>query len=117
MRNKLLFLLISMACSIPAFAKEAAPLASVQKDDIRLLGKLNVNLATREELMLLPALNAQKIDQLLEARTRGTLTSLAAFQLPEEALFRLTVSGPSTLQRIRPLPLEVYAPRPQSAAR
>jgi hypothetical protein len=115
MRIVLVALALTMAYSTFAQAKEAAPLAAVQKDDIRLLGRLNANTATREELLLL--IDAQKADQLLEARSRGPLTSLAVFQLPAEASARLTLSGPSTLRRIRALPLEIYAPSTASATR
>ena len=43
--------------------------------------------------------------------------NLAAFQLPAETSLRLSVAGPSTLRKIRPLPLEVYTPAPSSATR
>ncbi len=86
------------------------------KEDIRLLGKLNVNTATRDELLQIPALTEREVDQLLEARTRGPLRSLASFTLPAEANGRLSLSGPSTLRRIRALPLEIYA-QPSSATR
>jgi hypothetical protein len=102
-----------------AFGKEASPPAAVQKEDIRLLGRLNVNIATRDELLQVPTLDAEKVDQLLEARSRGpiTTTSLAVFNLTPEAALRLCTSGPSTLRKIRPLPLEIYTPASTSAAR
>ena len=106
-----------MTYPVLAFAKDAAPLAAVQKEDIRVLGKLNVNLASRDELLQLPSLDASKVDQLLEARTRGPLVSLTSFQLPADAMLRLTTEGPSTLRRIRPLPLEVFTPNGPSAVR
>jgi hypothetical protein len=99
-----------------AAAAEASAGATVQKEDIRLLGKLNVNTATREELLQIPALTEREVDQLIEARTRGPLRSLAAFSLTAEATNRLSFTGASTLRRIRPLPLEIYA-QPASATR
>jgi len=106
----------------PAFAadKEPTVLAAMHVEeshnDVHLLGKLNVNTATREQLQSIAALEPSDVDALLAARAHGTITSLAAFDLSDEALDRLTVKGPSTLRRIRALPLEVFAPAPQSAA-
>ena len=71
-------------------AKDDGQVAVVLKEDIRLLGRLNVNQATREELLLIPSLDAQKVDELIEARGRGALASLSAFTLPEEAVARLS---------------------------
>ena len=110
-----------MAClaMAPGFAsaKDLDRPAGVAKDDIRLLGRLNVNQATREELLLIPALDPLKADELLAARDRGPLTSLSAFGLSEESLTRLSVAGPSTLRRIRPLPLESFVSVPATARR
>ena len=119
MRTTALTLALTITYPVFAFAKEATPLAGVQKEDIRLLGRLNVNTASRDELLQLPALDNEKVDQLIEARTRGPLTdaSLAVFQLPADISTRLCTSGPSTLRRIRPLPLETFAPTPSSAKR
>jgi len=105
----------------PAFAADKQPtvLASTHVDethDVRVLGRLNVNTASRDQLLAISALEPADVDALLSARTRGPITSLAAFDLSDEALDRLAVSGPSTLRRIRALPLEVFAAAPQSAA-
>jgi hypothetical protein len=116
MRSLALIFIISALCPAVSRAAEAAPVAIAQKDDIRLLGKLNVNTATREELLQIPSLTEREVDQLLEARTRGPLRSLVSFTLPAEANGRLSLSGPSTLRRIRALPLEIYA-QPSSATR
>ena len=117
MRLVPLALALTMTYPAMGFAREAAPSAVVQKEDIRLLGRLNVNTATRDELLQLPTLDAQKVDELLDARTRGALTSLAVFQLSADASARLSLEGPSTLRRIRPLPLEIFAVTPHSATR
>lgn len=110
-------ILLSMTCPSAVQAVEAGALAAVQKQDIHLLGRLNINTARREELLAIPSLTEQLVDQLLEARSRGPLTSLASFQLPSEAAARLSLSGASTLRRIRPLPLETFTPTAQSATR
>ena len=116
---RLVPLTLALTMTYPAmlFAREAAPSTVVQKEDIRVLGRLNVNTATRDELMQLPVLDTPTVDQLIEARTRGRLTSLVVFQLSADAAARLSVDGPSTLRRIRPLPLETYAVTPHSATR
>jgi hypothetical protein len=116
MRFLALIIVVSVVCPGVSRGAEAPPVATAQKDDIRLLGKLNVNTATRDELLAIPALSEREVDQLLEARTRGPLRSLASFSLSTEACARLSLSGPSTLRRIRPLPLEIYA-QPASATR
>jgi len=100
-----------------ADAKDADRPAAVAKEDIRLLGRLNVNQATREELLQIPALDSLKVDELIEARSRGPLTSLTAFTLPEETVARLSFEGPSTLRRIRALPLETFVTTSASATR
>lgn len=99
-----------------AHAKEA-PLSPTIKDDVRVLGHLNVNQATRDELLQIPGLDTAKADELLSARAHGALSSLASFNLSPEALARLSVEGSSTLRRIRVLPLETFAPAATSAAR
>ncbi len=117
MRLRTLALLISMTSPALAYAREAPPVAVVQKEDIRLLGRLNVNLATREQLLEIPGLDGLKVDALLDARTRGPLSSLSAFTLSDESLARLSTEGPSTLRKIRPLPLEVFITASASATR
>jgi hypothetical protein len=119
MRTAALTLALTVTYPAFAFAKDAAPLAVVQKEDIRLLGKLNVNTASRDELMTVPSLDAEKVDELLEARVRGPITqaSLASFQLPADVAVRLSTSGPSTFRRIRALPLEIFTPAQSSATR
>ena len=76
-----------------------------------------MNLATRDELLVIPGIDGPKADEILGARGRGKLTSLAAFQLPTEAAARLTTDGVTTLRRIRALPLEIYSAAPVSATR
>ena len=107
---------ISLSWPAFAFAAETGVVASVQKEDVRLLGKLNVNTASRDELREVPGLSEREVDQLVDARTRGPLRSLASFSLAPEAQSRLCLTGASTLRRIRPLPLEIYA-QPSSATR
>ena len=117
MSSKSFILAASLTLSSLGLAAELPAPPPPAKEDIRLLGKLNVNKATRDELMQIPGLDAVKADALLDARSRGPLTSLAAFQLDAEVQSRLTTAGASTLRRIRPLPLEVFTPAPAAATR
>jgi hypothetical protein len=116
-------LTLVFATLAPAFAsaKESALLSSgsaIQaREDIRVLGRLNVNLASREEMLSIPGMDATTVDAILAARAQGALNSLAPFNLPVEVMSRLSVEGASTLRRIRVLPLEVLAASPKSATR
>jgi hypothetical protein len=88
---------------LAATAKEAAPLAADQNQDIHVLGRLNVNTATREQLLRVPGLDATAVDVLLTSRARAAITELPP--LPDEARAHLKTEGTSTLYRIRQNPL------------
>ena len=90
-----------------AAAKAASPVAAVQNEDIRVLGKLNVNTATREQLLTVPGLDATSVDALVEQRARIPITNLPALQLSPDALEHLKTTGDSDYRRIRRLPLQV----------
>ena len=117
MRHLALLFVLSMTSAAWAAGSEAPAVTTVHKDDTRLLGRLNANLATREELAQIPSLESADIERIVEARARGPLSSLAHLGLPEDACARLVVSGPSTLRRIRQLPLEVYSAPLEAATR
>ena len=110
----------SVAPSV-ASARETSLLSAAsqapQKEDIRILGRLNANVATREELLQIPGMDAAKVDEILGARAQGTLSSLERFGLSPDVLSRLSLEGSSTLRRIRVLPLETFAQSPKSATR
>ena len=108
--------LLALSITWPCVAV-ANPAPPVQKDDIRVLGRLNVNLASRDELLQIPGLDASTVDRLVQARAHGALTTLDVLALPADANSHLTVEGPSTLRRIRALPLEVYIEGSTSAHR
>lgn len=90
-----------------AAAKAASPVAAVQNDDIRVLGKLNINSATREQLLTVPGLDPARVESILEQRARARISSLPALQLPPEAVEHLKTDGDSDYRRIRRLPLQV----------
>src|SRR3954451_7822945 len=92
--------------SLPAAAKEAAPVAiSDQTSYIRVLGRLNVNTATRAQLEQLPDLDSAKIDAILRARSQAPISDLSSLALPEETENHLKTDGDSNLYRIRQNPL------------
>ena len=102
-------LLLSMSSAVWAADVETTTATTVQNDDIRVLGRLNANLATREELLALPFMDAAAVDRVIDARSHGALTTLLHLELSDEARARLVLNGPSTLRRIRQLPLEVFS--------
>ena len=113
-------LLSAAAASAPASARETSLLSAATqapKEDIRILGRLNANVATREELLQIPGMEAAKVDAMLDARAQGALSSLDRFGLTPDVLSRLSLDGCSTLRRIRVLPLETFAQSPKSATR
>jgi hypothetical protein len=98
---------IALLISSVAAAKAASPVAAVQNEDIRVLGRLNVNNATREQLLTVPGLDTAAIDALLQQRKQGPISDLGALSLPAEATEHLKTSGDSDYRRIRRLPLQV----------
>ncbi|MEO6954549.1 MAG: hypothetical protein ABI321_22315 [Polyangia bacterium] len=76
-----------------------------------------MNAASRDELLQLPSLDVAAADRIIAARSHGKLTTLSRLELSDEACSRLVIEGPSTLRRIRQLPLEVYSAAPEAASR
>ncbi|MGZ3439220.1 MAG: hypothetical protein ACXVDD_06880 [Polyangia bacterium] len=72
-----------------------------------MLGRLNVNLATREQLLTVPGLDAAAVDALLQQRKAGPISNLGALSLPSEAVEHLKTDGEPDYRRIRRLPLQV----------
>ena len=107
----------SMSSVAWAADPEGSAVTGVHNDDIRLLGRLNVNVASREELLEIPSIDAAAVERIIAARSHGKLNSLSHLELSEEACRRLVIEGPSTLRRIRQLPLEVYSQAPAAASR
>jgi hypothetical protein len=98
---------LSLLFSGVADAKAATSLAADQKLDIRVLGKLNVNSATREQLLTVPGLDAQLVDVIVSARHNAPIQDLAALPVSADAAQHLKTGGESDYRRIRVLPLEV----------
>jgi hypothetical protein len=105
MRN--LVLISAILFSGVAAAEAANPMAADQKEDIRVLGRLNVNEASREQLLTVPGLDAAEVDALLSQRQRAPIGDCALVTLPAEAASHLKAGGSSDYRRIRPLPLQV----------
>src|SRR4051794_29244902 len=95
---------IALLISNVAAAKAASPVAAVQNEDIRVLGRLNVNVATREHLLRVPGLDAVPVAGLLQQRKTAPISDLGALSLPNEAVDPLKPDGDSDYRRIRRLP-------------
>ena len=113
------FLMIGfiMLSSTLVEAKEAGVVAGDQIGYIRVLGRLNVNTATRAQLELVPGLDSSKIDEMLAARDKTPIVDLAGFSVTEEVELHLKTDGDSNLVRIRQNPLRRVDSTPASAAR
>ncbi|HWE29049.1 MAG TPA: hypothetical protein VHB97_13670 [Polyangia bacterium] len=98
---------ITLLISNMAAAKAASPVAAVQNEDIRVLGRLNINSATREQLLTVPGLDAGTVDAIIKQRQTAPISNLSALPLPPEATEHLKTDGDSDYRRIRRLPLEV----------
>jgi hypothetical protein len=90
-----------------AAAKAASPVAAVQNEDIRVLGRLNVNSATREQLLTVPGLDPATVDAILKQRQQAPISDLSGLPLPADAVDHLKTGGDSDYRRIRRLPLQV----------
>ena len=100
--------------AMPGFAQAAARGATtatvvaadgVQTPQIRCVGRLNVNSATRDDLAKVPGLDPATIETILGARTSGEISDLVSFNLPEEAAAHLKTSGESNFYRVQLNPL------------
>ncbi len=109
MRN--LVLISTLLLSGVAAAQAATPVAGDQKEDIRVLGRLNVNEASREQLLTVPGLDPVVVDTLLAQRKKAPLDKNALVVLPAEAASHLKAGGSSDYRRIRLLPLQVLMAR------
>jgi DNA uptake protein ComE-like DNA-binding protein len=109
MRN--LVLMSTMLFASMASAQAATPVAVDQKDDIRVLGRLNVNEASRDQLLTVPGLDPVAVAALLAQRQQAPLDDSALVRLPSEAAAHLKADGASDYRRIRRLPLQVLVAR------
>jgi DNA uptake protein ComE-like DNA-binding protein len=106
---KTLLVVMALLLAPLAQAKETLPEGGAPTGDaVRVLGRLNVNTATRAQLLVVPGLSAAAADAILRERARAPITDVAKVTaLPVDALVRLKTEGASDLRRIRQLPLVV----------
>jgi hypothetical protein len=92
-----------------AGAKNVSTAVSDQTGDIHILGKLNVNVATRDALLTVPGMEASMADAILQARQKGPIDDLSrlAVPVPANTAAHLKTDGASDYRRIRRLPLQV----------
>lgn len=105
-----LLIAATLLCSSVALAQPAATDAATTVDTpvVRVLGQLNVNEATRGQLLTVPGLDPTLVDALLAQRgQQGTLAAADLTQLPAEALAHLKTDGESDYRRIKRLPLQL----------
>ena len=102
-----LMCVFALLISTVAAAKAATPVAAVQSEDIRVLGRLNVNVATREQLLTVPGIDPAVVDAILKQREAAPISNLGALPLSPESTEHLKTNGDSDYRRIRRLPLQV----------
>jgi hypothetical protein len=109
---KTLALVIITVFGSTAFAKEATSVASaatvvagdgVNQPQIRAVGRLNVNTASREQLLKVPGLETAQVDAILAARPLNTLTAIP--NIAADVLSHLKTDGESNFFRILQNPL------------
>jgi DNA uptake protein ComE-like DNA-binding protein len=112
-------IVIALALLFPtlADAKAATSVAADQKEDIRVLGKLNVNSATREQLLTVPGLDPQVVEAIVSARQKAPIDDLSTLPIAPAATQHLKTGGSSDYRRIRVLPLQVMAAPATTATR
>ncbi|HEY7958120.1 MAG TPA: hypothetical protein VII38_22620 [Polyangia bacterium] len=103
-----------------AVAGEATPAATpatavasegASQPQLKSVGRLNVNTATRRELSAVPGLDPVAIEAILEARTTSPISDLARIApITAQARLHLKTEGPSNFYRVLQLPLERLAP-------
>ena len=107
----------ALILAAPVGAKEAAPVASDQIGYIRVLGRLNVNTASKAQLEQVPGLDSTKVDEILRARAEGPVADLSFLDVNDDALLHLKTEGDSNLRRVRQNPVRRVDQSPASAAR
>jgi hypothetical protein len=114
---KLIVVAFSLLVSLVALARTAPAVAADTKKDIRVLGRLNINDATREQLMTVPGLDRELVDAIVSARQKAPIADLATLPIPPLATQHLKTDGSSDYRRIRVLPLQVMVTPTTTAAR
>jgi DNA uptake protein ComE-like DNA-binding protein len=118
--SRLVFGIVSFfavaASAKPAIAPATAatPVASegVNSPQLRVVGRLNINTATRDELLKVPGLDAKIAAEILWARANAPITDVAMVAgLSGEARVHLKVDGASNFTRILQNPLQTLADR------
>jgi DNA uptake protein ComE-like DNA-binding protein len=84
----------------------------VEKTQLRCVGRLNANTATREVLLQVPGLDAATVEAILEARVMAPIRDLASVPgIPDEARVHLKLDGNSNFMRLLQHPLQTFASR------
>jgi hypothetical protein len=112
-----LILAFALIVSPAADAKMATAVAAEQKEDIRVLGRLNVNSATREQLLSVPGLERQVVDAIVSARDKAPIADLSTLPIAPDAAQHLKTDGDSDYRRIRVLPLQTVTALPATTAK
>jgi len=112
------FVIIALL-SLPAAAKPASTLAmpatpvagdGVVAPQLKVVGRLNVNTASSDDLKKVPGLDAATLEWILEARITAPITDLDTIpDLTDEARAHLKATGDSNFFRILQNPLRSLA--------
>jgi DNA uptake protein ComE-like DNA-binding protein len=107
-----------MVLAGPAMATEGAVTVTavasdgVSQPQVKAVGRLNVNTASRAELTRVPGLDGAAIEAILATRAASPIQDLARVAgIPAETLRHLKTEGMSNFTRILQNPLQVLAAR------
>jgi DNA uptake protein ComE-like DNA-binding protein len=106
--------------ALPATSGQATEVATtatvvaadgVASPQIRTVGRLNINTASRDQLLKVPGLEASHVDAIIVARDAQEVTDLNTLSLPEASKAHLKTEGDSNFYRIQQNPLVRFAKR------
>jgi DNA uptake protein ComE-like DNA-binding protein len=100
------------ATTVASDGVKETQLAPSEKGQLAFVGRLNVNTASREQLLKVPGLDASLVEAILEARVVDPIADLDDVDgIPDEARLHLKLSGESNFARIMKNPLQTFASR------
>ena len=100
------------ATTVASDGVEKTQLTGSEKSQLAFVGRLNVNTASRDQLLRVPGLDASLVEAILEARVESPISDLDEVPgLPDQARVHLKLSGESNCARILKNPLQTLASR------
>jgi DNA uptake protein ComE-like DNA-binding protein len=100
------------ATNVASDGVEKTQLTGSPKSQLAFVGRLNVNTASRDQLLRVPGLDGSLVEAILEARVESPIADLDEVAgLPDQARVHLKLDGDSNFTRILKNPLQTLASR------